>query len=299
MRAEFFEFIESDFITVFLPKYFREVLKSLAVYKGLGFAVIAVIIIWIIYKLATRPLRKYIKAKTGNQTDNYQNFFFVWRYGWLAFGAILAVLISSGSIAALGISAAFLGLIMGWSLQAPVTGIAAWLMIILKRPFRIGDRVVIAGIIGDVVDITLTHVVLNQVGGTVGGEEKSGRGVLVPNAILFQQIILNYSFTNRYILDEVTVMITYNSDVDKAEAVLLQAVHETAGDAIKATNQEPFTRTEFADSGLRMRIRYQTLGTRRQDAASKITRKIISLLKNEPAVEIAYPHTEIIYKNEK
>ena len=168
-------------------------------------------------------------------------------------------------------------------------------MVILKRPFKIGDRVVIAGIVGDVVDITLTHIILNQVGGTVGGEEKSGRGVLVPNAILYQQIILNYSFTNRYILDEVTVMVTYDSDVDKAEAALIQAVHETAGEAVKATGHEPFVRIEFADSGVRMRIRYQTIGTRRQEMASKVTRKIIALLKSEPEVEIAYPHTEIIY----
>ena len=63
----------------------------------------------------------------------------------------------------------FLGMILGWSQQAPVTGIAAWLMLILKRPFKIGQRVIIAGITGDVVDITLTHVILNQVGGTVAG----------------------------------------------------------------------------------------------------------------------------------
>ena len=63
----------------------------------------------------------------------------------------------------------FLGMILGWSLQAPVTGIAAWLMLILKRPLKIGQRVIVAGITGDVVDITLTHVILNQVGGAVAG----------------------------------------------------------------------------------------------------------------------------------
>jgi hypothetical protein len=43
-----------------------------------------------------------------------------------------------------------------------------------------GNQATIAGIIGDVVDISLPHVLLNQVGDTVGGEEKSGRGVLIP-----------------------------------------------------------------------------------------------------------------------
>ena len=84
-------------------------------------------------------------------------------------------------------------MVLGWSLQAPVTGIAAWLMLILKHPFKIGDRVIIAGITGDVMDITLTHVILNQVGGTVSSEERSGRGILIPNAILFAQTITNYT----------------------------------------------------------------------------------------------------------
>ena len=38
---------------------------------------------------------------------------------------------------------------------------------------------IIAGITGDVTGISLTHVILNQVGGSIGGEEKSGRGILV------------------------------------------------------------------------------------------------------------------------
>ena len=78
-------------------------------------------------------------------------------------------------------------------MQAPVTGIAAWLMLILKCPFKIRDRVIIAGITGDVMEITLTHVILNQVGGTVSSEERSGRGILIPNAILFGQTITNYT----------------------------------------------------------------------------------------------------------
>jgi len=40
-------------------------------------------------------------------------------------------------------------------------------------------------------DVTLTHIILNQVGGTVGGEERSGRAVLIPNAIMFGQVITN------------------------------------------------------------------------------------------------------------
>ncbi len=124
-------------------------------------------------------------------------------------------------------------MVLGWSLQAPVTGLAAWLMIILKRPFKIGDRVIIAGIIGDVMDVTLTHIVLNQVGGTVGGEERSGRAVLIPNAIMFGQVIMNYTFQQDYILDEVPVRITFESDWEEAERILIEAAKKITGDIIE------------------------------------------------------------------
>jgi small-conductance mechanosensitive channel len=187
-------------------------------------------------------------------------------------------------------------MVIGWSLQAPVTGIAAWLMIILKRPFKIGDRVIISGIIGDVVDITLTHVILNQVGGTVGGEERSGRGVLIPNATLFQQIIYNYTFETKYILDEVPVLITYGSDLDEAERILLAAAQEVAQDIIADCGQEPFTRAEFTDSGVRVRLRYQTLATERQRISSEIVEVIFREFNKNERVEFCYPHMELLYR---
>ena len=43
---------------------------------------------------------------------------------------------------------------LGWSLQRPVTGVAAWLMVMIKRPFMIGDRIIIQGVRGDVLEIS-------------------------------------------------------------------------------------------------------------------------------------------------
>ncbi len=53
----------------------------------------------------------------------------------------------------------FVGLLLGWSLQAPVSGIAAWALVSAKRPFRIGDRVLFPslGLTGDVLERRL-HV---------------------------------------------------------------------------------------------------------------------------------------------
>ena len=229
-------------------------------HRGSLYALLTLLVLFAAYKLLTRLLRRYLKAK-AHKPENARQFLLLWRYAWLGVGLVLLVVSFSGSLVGLGISAAFLGMILGWSLQAPVTGIAAWLMVILKRPFQIGDRVIIAGIIGDVTDINLTHIVLNQVGGTVGGEEKSGRGVLIPNATLFQQIIYNYTMATDYLLDEVPVMIPFESDLAEAERILIEAAGEVTRDIIAQTNQPPFCRRELTEWGLRIRVRYQTLAT--------------------------------------
>ncbi len=276
-------------------------------YQGPIMGVATLIILWVAYKLSSRGLSRYLSSREY-KADNVKQFLFIWRYIWFGLGAIFGIISFSGSLATLGISAAFLGMVLGWSLQAPVTGIAAWLMIILKQPFKIGDRVIIAGIIGDVVDITLTHVLLNQVGGTIGGEEKSGRGVLIPNATLFQQIIYNYTLdggpetaevASSYILDEVPVRLTFGSDYDEAERILIAAATQVTGDIIKDSKQEPFVRAELFESGILMRLRYQTLAKERQRITSEIVRVLIREFRRNDKVNFCYPHMDIYHTSRK
>jgi small-conductance mechanosensitive channel len=251
--------------------------------------------IYVSYKVTTVALRRYLNRK-GASPDNAQRFLFAWRYVWFGVGLIFVIVSLSGSLAAMGISAAFLGMILGWSLQAPVTGIAAWLMVIVKRPFKIGDRIIIAGVIGDVVDISLTHIVLNQVGGTVGGEEKSGRGVMIPNATLFQQIIYNYAFESSYLLDEVAVLVTFESDLEEAERLCVEAAREVTGQIVQETGREPFCRSELGESGIRVRLRYQTVATDRQRISNDMVHGIVRRFNANDRVEFAYPHTEVLHR---
>ena len=255
-------------------------------YRGPILAALAGIAVVVFYKITRRLLTRYFRFRSY-KAENLQNFLFVYRYVWMAVGAVLVVA---------SLSAAFMGLVFGWSLQSPVTGIAAWLMIVIKRPFKIGDRVIIAGVTGDITDINLTHIVLNQVGGTVAGEERSGRGVMVPNAILFQQVIYNYAFETKYLLDEVPVMISYDSDVNEAEQICLQSAAQVTADVIEKAGQQPFARVELADSGVKISLRYQTLATERQRISSEIVRLVIAKFNESDRVEFAYPHTEVLYR---
>ncbi len=263
-------------------------------YRGVMLSVTTIATLLLVKAILTRPIRAYVYRR-ALKTENADNFMLTWTFVWVIIIVIFGVISLSGSIQALGISAGFLGMVVGWSLQAPVTGVAAWLMLILKRPFRIGQRVIIAGIKGDVEDITLTHVILNQVGGTVAGEERSGRGILIPNAILFSQTITNYTFDVEYILSEVPVRLTFQSDWDEAEKILVEAAKQVTADTIEITGEEPFIRAELFDAGVLMRLRYRTTPEDYAENVSDIVKIIHRAFGANDKVEFCYPHSEVLY----
>ena len=263
-------------------------------YRGVLLSVTTIATLLLIKAILTRLIKAYV-YKRALKEANADNFMLTWTFVWIVIIVIFGVISLSGSIQALGISAGFLGMVVGWSLQAPVTGVAAWLMLILKRPFRIGQRVIIAGIKGDVEDITLTHVILNQVGGTVAGEERSGRGILIPNAILFSQTITNYTFDVEYILSEVPVRITFQSNWDEAEKILVDAAKQVTADTIEITGEEPFIRAELFDAGVLMRLRYKTTPEDYAENVSDIVKIIHRAFGENDKVEFCYPHSEVLY----
>ncbi|MCX8171117.1 MAG: mechanosensitive ion channel family protein [Candidatus Bathyarchaeota archaeon] len=232
----------------------------------------------------------------------------------LILAGIISVLSDWFSLGALGsVFAAFGGMFLGWSLQAPITGVAGWLLISIIRPFSVGDRVQLPsyGLVGDVVAVTPLYTVLNQVGGSVGSEEPVNRTILIPNAMLFGTLIINYTpkeqeklietFRKRfskgeaesgpaYILDEFVLRITFDSDWDEAERILLDAAREVTADIIKATGQEPYIRADVSDwYGVFMRLRFMTHATERPRIMYELTKKIIKAIQESDKVDIAIP----------
>lgn len=215
-----------------------------------------------------------------------------------AVAGILIVLVSFGQLKAVGAGfALFGGMLLGWSLQAPVSGIAAWALINVKRPFRVGDRILLPslGLNGDVMDVGLMYTALNQVGGTIGSEEAIGRHILIPNAMLFSQVVINYTAEMgikdaAHFLDEVIVRITFDSDWDAAEQMLLDAAREVTGDIIRETGQEPYIRSDFYDYGVYMRLRYMTLATDRPRITHELTKRIFRGFQRDLRVDLAIPY---------
>jgi len=216
----------------------------------------------------------------------------------VAIALMLIILGSLGRLEKVGtVVAGFAGLLLGWSLQAPVSGIAAWALINVKRPFRVGDRILLPslGLNGDVMDVGLMYTALNQVGGTIGSEEAVGRHILIPNAMLFTQVVINYTpqvgvKDEAHFLDEVIVRITFDSDWEAAEHMLLDAAREVTSEIVKETGQEPYIRSDFYDYGVYMRLRYMTLATDRPRITHELTKRIFRAFQRDLRIDLAIPY---------
>jgi len=242
--------------------------------------IVVVIILFVLLGFITSTLRKHLlkKAKTRQQIANMELFLKMAKYtgGFIIF--LSALLSYSGSLAGIGITVGFVSVILGWTLQRPITGMAAWLMIAIRRPFQIGDRVIIGLVKGDVIDITLTHIYLKEVGGIVNGEEPSGRMIMIPNSILFEQNIINYMYKNDYVLDKVSFMVTHDSDLDEACGIAVGAAKKYVGSMSKESKTPPYCRTFFKGNGVSVHVRYVAPAQELQRFSSEITKEINELI---------------------
>ena len=260
--------------------------------------IISFIVFSIILKLIKRSLLE--KAKTRKQKSNVTVFTDLLKYLFAFFLIIIGISLYSGKLGDLGFIAGLLTVAVGWALQKPISGVVAWLILVTRRPFHIGDRIIISNMKGDVSDITLTHIFLDEVGGTIDGEEGSGRTVMIPTSVIFEQEVINYTQRDDFILDEVVTAITYESDLKKAEEIITDAVEEImkpmwAGFP-KRISRKSHIRLMFRDSGIDITTRYHTLATKRNEITTGIRREIWNRIKKTSSVDFAYPHTEVLLR---
>jgi small-conductance mechanosensitive channel len=284
-------------------------------YQQMIWLAVALFFTFLFYKLTSVLIRRVILRANGTEGD-VKMIVGLWRVSvsFLAALAILGSYLQLGMITA--VIGAFGGMFLGWALQQPVAGFAAWLMVTMKRPFRVGDRIRLPSynLAGDVTDVGAMYTVLDQVGGAVGSEEAVGRNILIPNAMLFSNLVINYTprkaengliedeptlkkaRESAYILDEVVARITFDSDWDVAENILLEAAREVTETIIEDTGEEPYIRSDMYDYGVYMRLRYMTLATNRPRIKYEIEKKVFKEFSRNGKVDFAIPY---VYSSKK
>lgn len=141
-------------------------------------------------------------------------------------------------------------------MEEVIGALAGWFNILTGRIFRVGDRIQMGGVRGDVIDITPRRTKVMEIGsetddGTwVLGRQYTGRIVAISNKATFTEPVFNYSAVFDFIWEELTVPVRHNADWSQAERILEEearavSASEGAGGAIhEMTTRYPVPRTE-------------------------------------------------------
>ncbi len=153
----------------------------------------------------------------------------------LVAGMLIAVIVVSvvfvnwyGALTALGIGS----IIVGLAVQTPMKSFIAWIYILIRQPFRVGDRIKIGDATGDVIDVGYLDTTLWEFGGQyISGDHPSGRVIRFPNEKVLDEIVWNYSWPLfPYIWNEIKFNVAYQSDLKFIAETMQQVVEEEIGE---------------------------------------------------------------------
>jgi small-conductance mechanosensitive channel len=289
-----------------LARYVALVEDALGLSSGLGTRLLQTFVTIALVFLLRRVLRRILARTVTDASTRYlANKGVAYGLGIIGLVAILKIWTDgmSGMATYLGLASAGLAIAM----QDPLTNLAGWLFIIIRRPFSVGDRVQIGPHIGDVVDIRIFRIILLEIGNWVHADQSTGRLVHVPNGWVFKNAVASYDQAFGYIWNELELTLTFDSDWRKAKEVLTRTVTDHAEkltvDAqerllaaaehyhIKFAKLTPVVWTSLVDSGIKLTMRYLCKPRERRSSASEIWESVLESIEGMPDVDLAYPTT--------
>lgn len=264
-------------------------------YSGMIFLVIGIIrfsILKIVWRLTEDPKLRYKWKRSVSFTV----------------GLITVILIGSVWIKAIGQFGAFLGLFtagLAIALKDPLTNIAGWIFIITRKPFNLGDRIQIGEQAGDVIDLRLFQFTLLEIGNWVDADQSTGRIIHVPNGTVFTKSQSNYSSGFKFIWNEISVLVTFESNWSLAKELLNNIVSEHAKDLSKDAEKRiieaskkymifyqyltPIVYTSVRDSGINLTMRYICDPRKRRATEHQIWEDVLKAFATHKDIEFAYP----------
>jgi len=130
------------------------------------------------------------------------------------------------------ISVGVISVIVGLSVQTPMSSFIGWIYILVRRPYRVGDRIKIGDATGDVIDVSYIDTTLWEFGGQLlSTDHPSGRIIKFPNAKVLDSMVYNYSWPLfPYIWNEIKFQIAYQSDLQFVAKTMERIVEEEIGE---------------------------------------------------------------------
>ena len=190
------------------------------------------------------------------------------------------------------------------------TGILGWLYLVIAKPLSLGDRIELDGIKGDVVDISMLQVSVLEIGNWTGGEQSTGRVVFLPTSMILTKKTINYTKTFPFIWDEISFLITFESNWRRAAKILEDILNEHQ-EKITAEAKKAFHKAEqmlgakysvltptvyfkVTDSGVQLWGRFLVEARKRRSVESELSDRILEAFGREKDINFAYTTYRIV-----
>ncbi len=259
-------------------KFYNIIVEFIANYS---LQIMGAIIIIIIGVIASKYVQKFIlKIMLKNNIDETLSSFvsnFI-RFLVVAMMSILALGKLGISIAPFIAAVGALSLTAGLALQGSVSNFAAGIILVLTKPFKVGDTLTVHDVYGEVEDIKLSYTVLVN---------EDGEQITIPNKYMIGDVLVN-SFDFRVV--EGSVGIAYDSDVQKAIESIKNII-DTQEDVSKE-NEAIVGIEKFNDSSIDIAYRYWVPTKSFFKSQYEVNLKVFNALE-ESKIAIPFPQREV------
>jgi small-conductance mechanosensitive channel len=192
-------------------------------------------LVWATRK-GTRLLVDRVLARRGVDIGLREALGAILRYGLLSLGALVILQGAGIDLTSLNVLVGAIGVGLGFGLQAVTSNFFSGLIILFERPIKVGQRIEIAGVVGQVRDIAARATTLVN---------DDNVAIIVPNSQFITERVTNWSRPDALTAYALTFHVAHSSDPDVVRRILLSAA-EGHGDV----RAEPSAEVEFVEVGL-------------------------------------------------
>jgi small-conductance mechanosensitive channel len=200
--------------------------------QRLAMAGMVVSIVFII----TKTIERIVTRKSQTKKVSY-NIIRLIRFLSVLIAAFIVVTFLFEKWYTAALSLGLFSLVLGFALQTPISSLIGWFYIIIRTPYRIGDRIQVDDFTGDVVEISYLDTTLWEFHGDyLSNDVPSGRLIRFPNTLVLQSEVYNYSWRKfPFIWNEIPFHIAYESDLAYVESTMRQIAKKELGDEMAET----------------------------------------------------------------
>ncbi len=190
------------------------------------------------------------------------------------------------------------------ALRDMLLSFVAWIHMLIRAPYKSGDRIEVNGLRGDVIDIRPLHSTMMETGGWLEGDQSTGRVAHFPNGWIYQYGVYNYTQGFRFVWNEIPVAVTFCSDWKKARDIMLKLASETNGPIEQRAREElgqmsreyllyyevltPFVYVSITPNGVRLSLRHLSEARKRRNTEHTLTMRILEAFREHGDIELAY-----------